>query len=367
MITLKHLIPVSVAFLVVLGGCTATKYVSTSETDDVYYSSKDETKVVDYTKSGTNQSSGDENYEKNKNLKNGSGNGNSDPAYNGETDQFSYLNSNSWSNASFYSPFMRNSLFFGSPMCMNMGPTWNMGWNSYSGFSMGIGMGFGTPWMSPYCNSWYNPWYNPWSYNGFYNPYSYWYDPFYGYGYGYGYGNSYWNGYMNGYMMGIGSTSGPNINYRPRGSVSGMGSGIVNNTSNPRKNPTGSGLNNTSSSTGNSGFVKPETRDIYGNSGSRPGRVTTDSETPSKGRGNIESGSITKPSNSRGEIGRPNHTTGGTRNYNSTPRTYESRPSTRSYDSPGRSSGGSNFGSGGGGGGSIRGGGGGSSPSVRPR
>jgi hypothetical protein len=87
------------------------------------------------------------------------------------------------------------------PFNSRPGYGWNMGYNSYGGWSFGFNYNYGfssfgySSFSNPYYgwnNQWYyDPWYSPWGYcgNSFgygwgYNPYN----PYYGYGYGYGYG-----------------------------------------------------------------------------------------------------------------------------------------------------------------------------------
>ena len=183
-----------------LSACTSTKYVSTSEYDDVYYSSSDKTTVVVREEQRNTQNrepyTSDRTYERNREIY-------EDPSLAYDEDDFYFSrrvrrfhqsNFGSWR---YYDPFFSNDLYFvmGTPAWNNW---YNRGWYSWNrprfganwGFRGGFGfggfndpfMGFNDPWAFNSFN-YYNPWVN--SYYGF--------DPFWGYGVGGGWGWNSWN------------------------------------------------------------------------------------------------------------------------------------------------------------------------------
>jgi len=221
--------------LLALSGCAGTSgLTSTTESDGVYYSSKDKT-----TQTATASIATDEQYttqgqgideDMNPEYSNGTNSASSgsteyyDDSYASRLGRF---NNSGYSGLSYYSPVYTDPYFVGGGA---FSPYYGlgMGYNNfydpfYSSFyspfgygfgsSLSIGLGFGNSWgYRPY----YGLGYGRGFYDGFYNPY---YGGFGGYGLGYAYGNPYYygGGYGGGYSGYNGSDYGRRpVRYAPR-------------------------------------------------------------------------------------------------------------------------------------------------------
>jgi hypothetical protein len=247
--SLSHLLPALA--LLTLGGCAGTSALSTTESDGVYYSSKDRTtqnasaSVAGTAPAEELQSDGDI----------------SNPDYAAEGQRSSnvtesteyYDDDYAYSSRirRFHQPYYRgfgygyNDFVYADPFWYGGGspyygsnfydPFWGPGYG-YGGSFVNINIGFGSPW------GWgYNPWRygRGYGYGGLYDSYGYGYG---GYGYGGfgGYNNYYINNYYGGGNYG-GSVIGtsPNVRYGPRTSRSAE-AGTVGRTSPGTGNATGS-------------------------------------------------------------------------------------------------------------------------------
>ncbi|WP_284438448.1 hypothetical protein [Hymenobacter nitidus] len=213
--------------LLALGGCASTSALTSTESDGVYYSSKDRTTYneparatasvqdnnttpqesnasdaetnPDYASSGSrsssNQSGGSEYYD-------------DDYSYSARIRRFHQPAYRSFSYG-YYDPFYSDPFWYG-------GGAYSYG---YSPYGWGPSYGFYDPFYNPYYGGsavivnigFGRPYYNPWRYG------------YGGYGYGGGYGLGYYDGYRNGLYQsagyygnrGIGTVR--NVNYGPRG------------------------------------------------------------------------------------------------------------------------------------------------------
>ncbi|UOQ54268.1 hypothetical protein [Hymenobacter cellulosivorans] len=216
--------------LLTLGGCASTSALTSTESDGVYYSSKDRTTYneparstaavqndasegssttdaetnPDYASSGSSSSSsrsgGSEYYDE-------------DYGYSARIRRFHQPGYRSF-NYGYYDPFYADPFWYGGSAFSYYG-------GGYSPYGWGPG----------YYGSYYDPFYGPYGYGntaviiniGFGRPY---YNPWgYGYGYGYGYGGygrGYYDGYRNGLYSGYGSYYGGtvgssrSVRYAPR-------------------------------------------------------------------------------------------------------------------------------------------------------
>lgn len=227
---------------VLLSACSNSRIVSSTEHDDVYYTSKDRTELNTYASDDSygdsyRQGRVDEYYEED------------DFHFSRRMRRFDQGSRNSWR---YYDPYNMNDMYY----VMNT-PSWNTwnnnGWNNWNQPNFGCNnFGYGgfnsfNSFCSP-TNTFNNPYFNPWanSYNPYANAY-YGYSPFGYNNFGfnnnfYGYGlNPYGNGFNNPYCAGItnvggfGGTNNPN-NWQayvtqPRNSTQSLG---VGNTTRPK-------------------------------------------------------------------------------------------------------------------------------------
>ncbi len=225
--------------LLALGGCATTGAISSTENDDVYYSSKDRTTYA-AAPTTSYQSSG---YQPN-----GYGSAstqaqaptseNANPDYQGSTAQTgsstdyyddNYTSYNSVQPSGFGQPYTGPGVstynytpswsvapsFYGSPWGYGTGLSIGYGYGGFGGYSP-FGYGYGYPAYAGFYDPFYSPFYSPWGYGsglsigfgygfggyggfgypyygGFGSPYRYGYGyPGYAYGGGYGYGGDYY-------------------------------------------------------------------------------------------------------------------------------------------------------------------------------
>jgi len=180
----------------VAGGCATSRDVTTSEYDDVYFSSSDYIKETPISESA-GRATMDE-----RDLYEASRNGDlvdiydeDDFHYSRRLRRFNQPHSNSWR---YYDPFFANDLYY----VINT-PAWNrwnnFGWYNWNRprFGTSIALGFGNPFMG--FNSW--NYFNPWA-RTFYGADPFFgYDPFFGFGgfNRFGYNAGFWDGYAFGW------------------------------------------------------------------------------------------------------------------------------------------------------------------------
>jgi len=220
--------------LLALSSCASTSGLTSTESDGVYYSSKDRTMQTATASTATDESQyqgidEDTNPEYSSNGKNGSSSGSNSEYYDDSyASRLGRFNNSSYSGLSYYSPVYTDPYFMGGSA---FAPYYGLGagYGSFSPYGFGgspFGYGLGGSYMS-LSLGFGNPWaYRPYSYyglgygglyDGFYNPY---YGGLYGGGYGlgyayggYGYGNSYYGG---GYSGGSGDYGRGAVRYAPR-------------------------------------------------------------------------------------------------------------------------------------------------------
>lgn len=190
---------------ILLAACGTTRDLATSEYDDVYYTSKDRTEILDDAiASSDNEANTDRNSYNSAEYgteEDYTGYGEDDFYFSRRIRRFEQSNDNSWR---YYDPFFSNDLYY--VMGTSYWDRWNgNGWYSWTRprFGSAVSLSFGDPFYRPFRNL-----YDPFGYNslGYYNPWVssyYGFDPFYSYGSwgtfggGYGYYTNYLGGYYN--------------------------------------------------------------------------------------------------------------------------------------------------------------------------
>ncbi|GGF04505.1 hypothetical protein [Hymenobacter cavernae] len=220
--------------LLALSSCASTSGLTSTESDGVYYSSKDRTMQTATASTATDESQyqgidEDTNPEYSSNAKSGSASGSNSEYYDDSyASRLGRFNNSSYSGLSYYSPVYTDPYFMGGSafapyygLGAGYGSFYDPFYSSfYSPFGYGLGrsymslsLGFGSPWAyRPYglgyggfYDGFYNPYYGGGLYGGGYGL---------GYGYGgYGYGSSYYGG---GYYGGNGDYGRSAVRYAPR-------------------------------------------------------------------------------------------------------------------------------------------------------
>ncbi|WP_324673439.1 hypothetical protein [Hymenobacter sp. GOD-10R] len=219
--------------LLALSSCASTSGLTSTESDGVYYSSKDRTTQTATASIATDnnqyatQGQGideDTNPEYSGNSSNGSSSGSAEYYDDSYASRLGRFNNSSYSGLSYYSPVYTDPYFMGGGYGSAFSPYYGLGYGGgfydpfyssmyspygygFGGSYLSIGLGFGSPWG-------YRPYglgYGGYG-GGFYDPYySGLYGGGYGLGYGYGYGNSGYSGYWGG-----GDNGRRNVRYAPR-------------------------------------------------------------------------------------------------------------------------------------------------------
>ncbi|PJJ48469.1 hypothetical protein [Hymenobacter chitinivorans] len=211
--------------LLALGGCASTSALTSTESDGVYYSSKDRTiynEPVGSTASAQDNTSGGSSATDAETNPDYASSGNSSSSKSGGSEYYDDDYSYSARIRRFHQPAYR-SFSYGYYDPFYSDPFW-YGGSAYSYYGGGYSP-YG--WGPGYYGSYYDPFYSPYGYGntaviiniGFGRPY---YSPW-GYGYGgYGYGRGYYDGYRNGLYSGYGNYYGGtvgssrNVHYGPR-------------------------------------------------------------------------------------------------------------------------------------------------------
>jgi hypothetical protein len=224
--------------LLALGGCATTGAISSTENDDVYYSSKDRTTYAAPATGTSYQSSGYQpgGYGSASTQTQAPADENANPDYQGSTAQAgtstdyyddNYTSYNSVQPSGFGQPYTGPGVstynytpswsvapsFYGSPFGYGTGLSIGYGYGGFGGYSP---FGYGYPAYAGFYDPFYSPFYSPWGYGsglsvgfgygfggfggfgypyygGFGSPYRYGYGyPGYAYGGGYGYGGDYY-------------------------------------------------------------------------------------------------------------------------------------------------------------------------------
>ena len=318
--------------LLALGGCaTSGALTSTTETDGVYYSSKDHTTAASsatgygYGQPASSTSTSTGGYATAPaTTTDAAAPDDANPDYQGgstaATSGSDYYN-NSYTSGSY------NGSGFGQPYTgpgvssYNYSPGWSVSPSFYgSPFGYGAGLGFGygySPFSYGYpgYGGFYDPFYSPFGYGygsglslsfgygfggfgypyGFGSPFGYGYSPFYG-AYGRGYFNDYYGGYGRPIIYANGATSGPGANPILVGPRGGRGGTVMNGVRSIDPNAVNAGNGRRSNSTGTyapSGNVVAAPNAAY-----TPGTAVAPTRRDGGGGGNI--------------VGQPTYSTPGT-------------------------------------------------------
>ena len=218
--------------------CTSTRYYTSSEYDDVYYTPDDQTNV-DRPVVATNENQVNDNSSRQYDsapvysAPDRSGGSYNDSYY--EDDDFTFSRrirrfNNTGTGFRYFDPYYSNDLYYviGTPSWSR----WNQrGWHNWNYPRFGVSWGYNPGWNNVVYSGFYNPYsYNPWNNVNYYNP---WVDSYYGYSpwygsTGFGGFNNGWGRY-GGYGGGFGGNAYCPPSYYRNGTFSGGGNN--NNTS----------------------------------------------------------------------------------------------------------------------------------------
>lgn len=208
----KALFLIAASGAMLLSSCTGSKYASTTEYDDVYYSKSDAPEVIVVESDPVNRAADNDRYTYDADRYRRPVDNYYDEYYADDdfyfsrrVRRFNNVGAASWR---YYDPFYTNDLYFvmGSPYWNtwnnNGWYNWNyprfgatFGWNTFGGYN-----GFYDPYFANSFSRWNSfNYYNPWV-NAYYG-----YDPFFAPGWGNPYAAGFYNGFNSGFGPGFGS------------------------------------------------------------------------------------------------------------------------------------------------------------------
>ncbi|MCX6291562.1 MAG: hypothetical protein NT126_07335 [Bacteroidetes bacterium] len=207
-----------------ISACSSTYHAGTSNSDDVYYSSKDANqnpgnkKTVsespapsDYSKENSNYSQEDQNNSGSNNQSNAQINSDYTNSTQEKDDRgHTYVTNNYYNDDDYYdyAYTARLKRFYAPAYGYSYYDPFytNLYWYDYNPASWGVSIYLGYHWWAP--SFYYN---DPFCYGGIFSSYDPWYSPYCGYGMNYwnGYSMGYYSGYMNGYYHGLNGYSNP--------------------------------------------------------------------------------------------------------------------------------------------------------------